>query len=271
MLVNKFEDLVSEMLKYGHSPEQIVWLVNSVVIKKCDVEYRLNRALDSSDRYPVDMPDGDSVPSTLTKKELDDQLDQYSSHGRNCKCYKSENDCPICLEFGGEQLLLCCKKYFHQKCLGQLWENGQKRCPLCRHDLALDIKEEPPRVIADTRYRRECNSCRKTFKTRDSNVVFYCSDCINIRQDPPPENRRRTLWCGGCGNPFRATEIFDRGLCLECRIIPERSPPNPDPVPGQRECTNCHGQFYPSQPWHTRCIPCNRAFVWRRNDRGRYP
>jgi len=135
----RITDLIRDLIKHEYKPEDISWLFNSELVKTCDIQYRLNNPLVSTREESVtDEPDGDSVHDpAITKRELDLELEQYMSHKYTCLCYKSDNDCPICLENMCDTQPGCCESWYHEKCLRDHFYRNET-CPTCRQGLMLD-------------------------------------------------------------------------------------------------------------------------------------
>jgi len=172
---DQIKTLVRSLIRAGKSPQDISWLFISIITKECDIYYRIDQPL-STGRLcePNDNPMGDSIHNfETTKEELDEQLDIYFSHKRDCKCYLSTNDCPICLDGMTEQQIECCDNYIHQKCLAAMYQKGNTKCPMCRYNLKLDINSfDIPMVVADVPKVLEDLSNKPSGKLLDNKLTL---------------------------------------------------------------------------------------------------
>ena len=148
----QIEVLIRSMVEEGMSSQDISWLVTSTVAKICDLQYRIAQELPTSRAdEPTDVSTGDSIREKgTTFEDLDEEIDTYMSHKRDCKCYTLNSKCPICLDsLCLDYQLNCCDGYFHLNCLVNWYEREIPECPLCRHKLKLENKGDDLVIVAD--------------------------------------------------------------------------------------------------------------------------
>ncbi len=176
-ITNQIETLVHQLLREGVDAQEILWKFNSVLIKQCDIHYKLDRELPTSRAAEgPDLLTGDSDhQNDTTLEELDQRLEIYMAHPRDCKCYSITDSCPVCLDnFCLDQKIDCCGGYIHKTCLAECYQSGREKCPLCRHKLRLEKIGDDLMVVADIKPESR-EPTRRNFDQDDR----FCLDRVN--------------------------------------------------------------------------------------------
>ena len=192
---SEINSLVEKLIKSGMTPESISWLFNSCLTKKCDIIYRLGRELHTSRNVsPSDYPDGDCEHDpSITMDQLDKDLDEYRSHTKDCRCYLSENDCPICCESYPEYMIDCCNQWYHQKCLRKWFcINDNEKCPTCRTLLMFNEDGKiTKKITLEENQSRNNNSSRVIRDFNTGNLILGAPRNHSILQvNQHTENQR---------------------------------------------------------------------------------